>query len=211
MLSKRSRRAPTSANRGDQVVSSGDGGLKPPGDFQIGTVQDAGGARISCRALLSDPATSQGSGRRGFQEPDGKLQPTPKSARKTCRRHYGSGPSARRPTPACRNQQPNACPRRKAPVASKPVVLAPKTLDAGNQGRQRSPNRPLRGAAPPAGDEPVDDRVSAGRGTTECSYAGSRILGSVVPVLLAIMGVAVANLPVRVVPRRPLCLRRFWD
>jgi rod shape-determining protein MreC len=51
---------------GDQVVSSGDGGLLPPG-LPIGTVvQDAGGYRV---ALLADPASSEDVEVLGFRKP----------------------------------------------------------------------------------------------------------------------------------------------
>ena len=58
---------------GDQVVSSGDGGLLPPG-LSIGTVLgDAGAYRV---ALLADPASSEDVEVLGFRKPAELLPPT---------------------------------------------------------------------------------------------------------------------------------------
>ncbi len=133
---------------GDQVVSSGDGGILPPG-LPIGTVI-AGGAGYRV-ALLSDPATSQEVAVVDFKNPmENPPTPTAKDLPVTA---AGLPPAAPPPPVATSSPMPPAA---QAPVASKPVVLAPKT-DAGT--KPATIAKPAAaGAAPPAGDEPVDDQ-----------------------------------------------------
>jgi rod shape-determining protein MreC len=104
---------------GDQVVSSGDGGLLPPG-LPIGTVVPDGhdGWRV---ALLADPASSQDVEVLNFAKPPEPLPPSAQLPAEAA----GLKPMIPPPPPVA--AAPSAPPK---PIAPKPVEAAPADGDA---------------------------------------------------------------------------------
>lgn len=133
---------------GDQVVSSGDGGILPPG-LPIGTViADGAGYRV---ALLSDPATSQEVAVVDFKNP--METPPTLTAKDLPVTAAGLPPAAPPPAATTTSPVPTVA---QAPAALKPVVSAPKK-DAGP--KPTGVAKPAGAStAPPTGDDPVDDQ-----------------------------------------------------
>jgi len=132
---------------GDQVVSSGDGGILPPG-IPIGTViADGAGYRV---ALLSDPATSQEVAVVDFKNPV-EAPPVP-TARDLPVTAAGLPPAA--PPPAVTTTSPPPAP---AAVVPKPVAPAPKKDIAPKPAATAKPAAAPDATSPP-GDDPVEDQ-----------------------------------------------------
>ncbi len=102
---------------GDQVVSSGDGGLLPPG-LPIGTVMPDGhdGWRVM---LLADPASSQDVEVLNFSKPPEALPPSAQLPAEAA----GLAPMEPPPPPVA------AAPVTPAPVVTKPKLAAPKPAE----------------------------------------------------------------------------------
>jgi len=132
---------------GDQVVSSGDGGILPPG-IPIGTViADGAGYRV---ALLSDPATSQEVAVVDFKNPV-EAPPVP-TARDLPVTAAGLPPAA--PPPAVTTTPPPPAP---AAVVPKSVAPAPKKDIAPKPAATAKPAAAPDATSPP-GDDPVEDQ-----------------------------------------------------
>lgn len=132
---------------GDQVISSGDGGILPPG-LPIGSViADGGGFRV---ALLADPASSQDVGIVDFKNP--VEQPPVPTANDLPVSAAGLPPAAPAPAtvPAAANPA-MAGPASAAKAAANPKIPAPKPSAISK------PDAPAT-ASPPRGDNPADDQ-----------------------------------------------------
>ena len=117
---------------GDQVISSGDGGLLPPG-LPIGTVvaDGAGGCRV---ALLADAAVQRGCRSPEFRQAAGSSRP-PRAATagRGRRTEAAAAAAAGRRAPAAARRQPR---RRSSPSRLAPPPAAAKPA-AGRRRRRR--------------------------------------------------------------------------
>jgi rod shape-determining protein MreC len=136
---------------GDQVVTSGDGGILPPG-LAIGTViADGAGFRV---ALLSDPATSQEVDVVDFKNPmEAPPNPTAKDLPVTA---AGLPPAAPPPVPTGTNATPGAAPQTAGIPAGKPPPPVETPQKPAKPATTIKPSAD--DGATPAGDDPGDNQ-----------------------------------------------------
>jgi rod shape-determining protein MreC len=131
---------------GDQVVSSGDGGILPPG-LPVGTVvADGAGFRV---ALLSEPATSQEVDVVDFKNPmETPPNPTAKDLPVTA---AGLPPAAPPPPPTATSAAPGG-----------PAAAGPTGTPAANPGSAIAPPKIIAKPDTTAKPKVEDDAASAG-------------------------------------------------